>query len=73
VLAAIPARDLEDFKARTARKLAHLRCPDHDQPPRLRFAGSSLRDISIQLSGCCDKLIGLANQAIAGQTVSPRV
>jgi hypothetical protein len=56
---------VEEFKERTARKLRDLRCPDHRQGPRLRFHGASLRDISIQMTACCDKLIALANQRIA--------
>ena len=58
---------VEEFKERTARKLRDLRCPDHQQPPRLQFRGASLRDISIQMSGCCEKLIALANQKIANR------
>jgi hypothetical protein len=56
---------VEKFKEHTTRKVRDLRCPDHRQAPRLRFHGSSLRDISIQMSGCCDKLLSLANQKIA--------
>jgi hypothetical protein len=56
---------LQEFKEETARKLRGLRCPDHRQVPRLRFHGGSLRDISIQMSACCEKLIALANQKIA--------
>jgi hypothetical protein len=56
---------VEEFKARTLRKLQDVRCPDHHQPPRLRFEGSTLRDISIQMKACCDKLAALANQKIA--------
>ena len=56
---------VEEFKERTASKLREVRCPDHRQAPRLRFHGASLRDISIQISGCCEKLIALANQRIA--------
>ena len=58
---------VEEFKARTLRKLEDVRCPDHKQPPRLRFQGSTLRDVSIQLSACCEKLAALANQKIAGR------
>ena len=58
---------VEQFKQCTKDKLRGVRCPDHHQPPRLRFHGSSLRDVSIQMSGCCNKLIALANQKIAGQ------
>jgi len=56
---------LEDFRERTARKVRELRCPVHGQPPRLRFQGTTLRDVTIQMSGCCDALIRLANQRIA--------
>jgi hypothetical protein len=55
----------EDFRERTARKVRDLRCPIHGQPPRLRFLGSTLLDVTIQMSGCCDTLISLANQKIA--------
>jgi hypothetical protein len=58
---------VEDFKAQTASKLLGTLCPEHHQAPRLRFSGSSLRDVSIHLSGCCDKLLDLANRAIAGR------
>jgi hypothetical protein len=58
---------IDEFKEQTAKKLRDLRCPDHHQAPRIRFSGSSLRDVSIQLSGCCAKLITLANQAIAAR------
>jgi hypothetical protein len=54
-----------EFRERTSRKLRDLRCPVHGQAPRLRFHGSSLRDVTIQMSGCCDALIGLANRRIA--------
>lgn len=56
---------VEDFRERTAQKVRDLRCPVHGQPPRLRFRGVTLRDITIQMSGCCDTLLGLANQRIA--------
>jgi hypothetical protein len=55
---------VDEFKLRTTRKLDDLRCPVHGQAPRLRFEGSSLRDVAIRMSGCCDRLIALANQRI---------
>jgi hypothetical protein len=58
---------VEEFKENTARKIRDLRCPDHHQAPRLRFQGATLRDINVQLSGCCEKLIGLANKKIAAR------
>jgi hypothetical protein len=56
---------VDEFKERTAQKIRDLRCPEHNQPPRLKFQGSSLKTIDIQMSACCAKLIDLANRRIA--------
>jgi len=58
---------VDEFKQRTLEKLRGVCCPDHKQSPRLKFRGSTLRDVSIQMSACCDKLAALANQKIAGR------
>ena len=55
---------VERFKQATEEKLRDVRCPEHNQAPRLRFQGESLREISISLSGCCDKVMQLANAKI---------
>jgi len=60
---------VEEFKKHTARKLETVRCPDHRQPPRLKFNGTTLRDVTIQMSGCCAKLLELANRAIADRVI----
>jgi hypothetical protein len=56
---------MERFKQSTKEKLRGVRCPDHHQPPRLHFQGASLRDMTISLTGCCEKLMELANARIA--------
>lgn len=56
---------LEEFKEWTRTKLDSVVCPRHRRPPRLRFEGETLRDVRISLSGCCDRLIEMANKAIA--------
>jgi hypothetical protein len=56
---------MKAFKESTARKVRDLRCPVHGRSPRLRFAGATLRDVTIQMSSCCEQLIGLANHKIA--------
>jgi hypothetical protein len=55
---------VERFKQATEEKLRDVRCPEHRQAPRLRFQGTSLRDISISISGCCQKVMDLANSRI---------
>lgn len=56
---------VEKFKHATEEKLRGVRCPEHHQAPRLRFQGDSLRNINISLTGCCQKLMDIANQRIA--------
>lgn len=56
---------VERFKQATEEKLRDVRCPEHNQAPRLRFHGSSLRDMTISLSGCCSKLMEIANARIS--------
>lgn len=56
---------VEQFKQATREKLRGVRCPEHHQPPRLHFHGDSLREITITLSGCCARLMELANARIA--------
>ncbi len=63
---------VQEFKQNTARKLEGIRCPDHRQPPRLKFNGTTLRDITVQMSGCCSKLLDLANKAIAERAIIER-
>ena len=36
---------VEQFKQATEDKLRDVRCPEHHLPPRLRFNGTSLRDV----------------------------
>ncbi len=56
---------VQEFKQRTEDKVRNLRCPHHRQAPRLKFHGATLRDVTIQMSGCCNTLIEMANRAIA--------
>jgi hypothetical protein len=56
---------VERFKQATEAKLRGIRCPEHNQPPRIRFQGDSLRNITVSLTGCCPKLMEVANLRIA--------
>lgn len=60
---------VERFKQATEEKLRDIRCPEHRQPPRLRFHGSSLHDITISLSGCCYRVMEIANARISSPWV----
>ena len=56
---------VEQFKQTTEDKLRGVRCPDHHQAPRLRFQGDCLRNVNITMTGCCQKLMEIANARIA--------
>jgi len=64
VLTDFDSLEVERFKQATEDKLRDVRCPEHHQPPRIRFHGTSLRDINISLSGCCSKVMEIANARI---------
>ena len=65
VLQDLDRTGVERFKQLTRQKLRGVRCPEHHQTPRLHFRGASLREITISLSGCCARLMELANARIA--------
>lgn len=56
---------VERFKQATKEKLRGVRCPEHHHPPRLHFTGTSLRDVTISMSGCCETLMAMANARVA--------
>lgn len=70
--AGFDALQVEQFKQATEEKLRGVRCPEHRRSPRIRFQGDSLREISISLSGCCPKLMELANARIGDSGMSMR-
>ena len=63
--ATLDCTSLETFKRATEEKLRGVRCPEHGRRPRVRVTGTSIRDAHLALTGCCDKLMELANRAIA--------
>lgn len=64
---------VEQFKQRTEAKLRDVRCPDHHQAPRVRFQGTSLRNINISMSGCCQKVMAIANARIGTPLANQQV
>jgi hypothetical protein len=43
---------------------ARVRCPDHDEQPAVRVVLRKSESIEFELSGCCEKLIKLADARI---------
>jgi hypothetical protein len=58
---------IDDFRRATEQKLRGVCCPEHRQRPRVRVIGTSIRDAKLSVTGCCDKLMAMANQAIASR------
>jgi hypothetical protein len=66
-VATVASNGIEEFKNSTCAKLRDVRCPVHRQPARIRFDGESLREVTVNLSGCCNRLLDLANRAIGSR------
>jgi hypothetical protein len=72
VLTDFDKASIQRFKQATEEKLRDVRCPEHHRPPRVRFQGESLRDIQISLSGCCAKVMEIANARIGASLHTAR-
>ena len=67
VQSTLEAASIHEFKRTTEQKLRGVSCPEHHQRPRVRVIGTSIRDAKLSVTGCCDKLMAMANQAIASR------
>lgn len=63
------ANELEGFKRATRAKIEDVRCPYHGRAPHVEFHGTSLREVTISIRGCCPAVMRAANQAVGA---SPR-
>lgn len=52
------ARFIED-------RIGDLRCPDHGKAPTVTCSGTSLENLSFEVTGCCQKVIILANEKLS--------
>jgi hypothetical protein len=67
VQSTLETASIHEFKRATEQKLRGVCCPEHRQRPRVRVIGTSIRDAKLSITGCCDKLMAMANQAIAAR------
>lgn len=37
--------------------IGHIKCPEHEQSPKIKVKGRNLDSLSFDVSGCCDELI----------------
>ena len=55
---------LAKVREQMTQKFANLRCPRHDQVPKLTIEGNSLKSLKIQVHACCDYMKGEAQRAL---------
>ncbi len=46
-------------------RVGDLRCPDHGKAPTVTCSGTSLDDISFEVTGCCPKIIALTQEHLS--------
>ena len=61
---AITAAALEEAARNVKAKLQSVRCPDHNQSPRVEVSGPSLDKLEWTIHGCCQKLIDEATKTL---------
>jgi hypothetical protein len=54
---ALEAAVLEQFAASIKKSVGSMRCPTHRQSPTILIQGKSLKDLSINISGCCEDFV----------------
>lgn len=62
--AAVEDAIVAKVKEQMTQKLANLRCPQHDQVPKLEIEGNSLKSLKIQVHACCDYMRGEAQRVL---------
>ncbi len=58
---------LEKIEASLQKRVAGVRCPDHDATPRIIPKGPTLRRLSWEVRACCKSLLQLAVDKLKGE------
>lgn len=45
-------------------QLESVRCPEHGEPPNVVIQVSAARQVAMQIRGCCEKLVQLAEATV---------
>jgi glutamine synthetase type III len=61
---ALMAEIMSEVGKEIATKLRSVRCPDHDEQPAVRVVSRKSESVEFELSGCCEKLIKMAEARI---------
>lgn len=61
---ALEAAVLSSVKGYITQRLSLATCPTHGAAPSVLCRGTSLKDLSLEISGCCDALIEEAKRAL---------
>lgn len=55
---ALQAAALSSVADSVKKSIGSLRCLEHGQSPKIKVKGKDLANLSFEVSGCCDYLIG---------------
>ena len=58
-------RKIEQIVESVAGKVGGLRCPVHSEPPRFVCHGPDYDNLSLEVLGCCDKLVEIVKGGLA--------
>ncbi len=58
---------MQQIVASISDRVDGLVCPEHKEPPRFLCSGEKIDDLSLQIHGCCEKLVEMAENCLTPQ------
>lgn len=61
------AAKMQQIVAAISDQVDGLVCPEHKEPPRFLCSGENFDELSLQVHGCCEKLVEMAGNCLTPQ------
>lgn len=61
------AARMQQIVASISDRVDGLICPEHKEPPRFLCRGASIDELEMQIHGCCEKLVEMAENCLTLQ------
>ena len=59
------AKQLESIVESVVDKVGDLQCPEHSEAPRFICSGPDFDDLTLEVQGCCDKLVDIVKAVLS--------
>jgi len=59
------AKQLDAIVESVVDKVGDLKCPEHSEAPRFICSGPDFDDLTLEVQGCCDKLVDIVKAVLS--------